>query len=54
MAARDQNPERPFIAINPPLLTTHTFQPIELDYDIVGPKRVMRPQAVADIQCGAR
>ena len=27
------------IAINPPLLTTHTFPPLELDYDITRPKR---------------
>ena len=30
------------IAINPPLLTTHTFPPVELDYDIIRPKRVVR------------
>ena len=30
------------IAINPPLLTTHTFPPVELDYDIIRPTRVRR------------
>ena len=30
------------IAINPLLLTMHTFPPVELDYDILRPKRVMR------------
>jgi len=34
------------IAINPPLLTTHTFPPIELDYDIIKPRRVMRRRVV--------
>ena len=28
------------IAKNPPLLTTHTFPPVELDYSIIRPKRV--------------
>lgn len=36
------------IAINPPLLTTHTFPPIELDYYIIRPKRVMRRAMVRD------
>ena len=34
------------IAINPPLLTTHTFPPMELDYDIIRPRRVDRRWAV--------
>ena len=29
------------IAINPPLLTTHSFPPIELDYDIIRPRRII-------------
>ena len=28
------------IAANPPLLTTHTFPPVALDYEIIKPKRV--------------
>ena len=58
IAAQDAVPERPFIAItlrwvgkragaeviaiNAPLLTTHTFPPVELDYDIIRPRRVLR------------
>jgi len=34
------------IAINLPLMTTHTFPPVELDYDIIRPKRVMGRRAV--------
>ena len=30
------------IAINSPVLTTHTFPPVELDYEIVRPRRVRR------------
>jgi len=33
-------------AINSPLLTTHTFPPMKLDYDIVKPRRARRQQAV--------
>ena len=34
------------IAINLPLLTMHAFPPVELDYDIIRPKRVMRQRAM--------
>jgi len=34
------------IAINPPLLTAHTFPPVELDYDIIKTKRVRPRRAV--------
>ncbi len=38
------------IAINPPLPTTHNFPPIELDYDIIRPKRVMHGRFVTALR----
>ena len=35
------------IAMNPSLLTTHTFPPVELDHDILRPKWVMRRAGVS-------
>lgn len=37
---------RAVIANNPPLLITHAFPPVELDYDIIRPKRVIRRRVV--------
>ena len=34
-------------AINPPLFTTHTFPPIELDYDITRPPRIRKVAAMS-------